>query len=130
MLMQFGLYNPNYFPLNTGVYGVFGFCNPRKARTRPIFWNVLIIRSELMKNFFFHPKTWGKLNLNSWIRKFYDHFCKKKKTRGMWQGGKSNPKIKKKGYMLGPESNTCLARHKQTHVCSSWTILENCSFHF
>jgi len=32
--------------------------------------------------------------------------------------------------MPGPETNTSLAHDKQTHVCPSWTILENCSFHF
>jgi len=32
VLIQFGLYNSNYFPLENGAYGVFGFYNPEEKK--------------------------------------------------------------------------------------------------
>jgi len=42
-----------------------------------IFGGVRIIKSELVKISFFHPKTEEKLISDYRIRKFHEHFCKK-----------------------------------------------------
>ena len=44
----------------------------------PYFWGVRTIKSELVKNSFFHPKTKGKVNSDYNIRKSHGHFRKKK----------------------------------------------------
>ena len=55
------------------------FYNSKKKQGTylPYFSGCWIIKSELVKNLFFHPKTNGKLNLNDKIRKSRGHFRKK-----------------------------------------------------
>jgi hypothetical protein len=69
-----------------GVYGAFGFYNPKKSRKAPYFYfffrfsDYKIRISE--KLICFHSITIEKLSSDSKIQKLQGHFWKKKKTQG------------------------------------------------
>jgi len=90
LLIMFGLYNSNCVFSCIWVFrGVFGFFNPKK-RKAPYYWGAQIIKYELGKNLFFHPKTWEKLNLDNKIWKLHIHFRKRNRMCEKWVWWENN----------------------------------------